>query len=126
MAPSSRPKRVTDQHGHAVGDRVLQAIAARLLLAVPGYAVGRLGGDEFLVVAGGADRSQAESTAERPRRVLDEPVTVDGNDFATTMSVGIAHVDGPGAHDPESLLASADRSMYEDKDGRRPAALADD
>lgn len=53
-------------------------------------------------------------------------MTVDGNDFATSMSVGIAHVDGTGAHGPELLLAAADRSMYEDKDGRRPAVLADD
>ncbi|MGI8414718.1 MAG: GGDEF domain-containing protein [Nakamurella sp.] len=66
-------KGVNDRHGHAVGDRVLQDIAARLLLTVPGYAVGRFGGDEFLVVAGGTVRSQAESTAERLRRVLDEP-----------------------------------------------------
>lgn len=50
-------KGVNDRHGHAVGDRVLQTIAARLLLAVPGYAVGRLGGDELLVVASGTDRS---------------------------------------------------------------------
>ncbi|MGI8414717.1 MAG: hypothetical protein ACR2P2_00610 [Nakamurella sp.] len=42
------------------------------------------------------------------------------------MSVGIAHVDGTGACDPELLPAAAVRSMYEDKDGRRPAALADD
>ncbi|MGQ7297796.1 EAL domain-containing protein [Quadrisphaera sp. KR29] len=89
---------VNDHHGHAAGDGLLRAAAARLAAAAgPGALVGRLGGDEFAVVvpaAGGAD--DLRLTAARLVGALAEPVHLPGCVLAVTASAGAALAD-PGA-----------------------------
>jgi diguanylate cyclase (GGDEF)-like protein/PAS domain S-box-containing protein len=114
-------KAVNDTLGHAVGDRVLAAVAARLgerLRAADTLA--RLGGDEFLVLLDGeTDASGAASAAESCLRELTSPLLIDANDIHLSASIGIALYPTDGT-DAATLLQSADLAMYRAKQrGRR-------
>ncbi len=109
-------KRVNDQGGHAAGDRLLIAVAHGLADALPDSVVGRIGGDEFVVVPTGDGPVEGSALAERVR------AAVAGLERAqragVTASVGVA-VARPGDA-PRDLLHRADEDMYVDKRGRRP------
>jgi diguanylate cyclase (GGDEF)-like protein len=113
-------KGINDTLGHAAGDELLQAFAARLDGVVRDVdAVGRLGGDEFVVLA--ADMSLIagpELVAERLLDALKEPVHVGDETTAVTVtaSIGIATGDRASAGD---LLRDADIAMYRAKWGGR-------
>jgi diguanylate cyclase (GGDEF)-like protein len=107
-------KQINDVHGHAVGDRVLVELARSCCEQVrPDDITGRYGGDEYIVVIPGTTSLRATQIATRltgpPARVTGS----DGKPVAFTVSVGIA--ESAGAVDLESLLARADRAMYEAK-----------
>ncbi len=117
-------KAVNDALGHACGDALLAATADRLRDSVRrGDVVGRLGGDEFLIVCrdtGTVD--EARAVADRVLEALREPMLVEGVAVATGASIGIAW--GPaGALDPEALVGRADAAMYEAKRGEGRAAV---
>ena len=108
-------KQVNDGHGHAMGDQVLIAVAARLTDATRASdTVARLGGDEFMVVLWtdepGAAASLAVSVAKRIEAALQHPIVSGGRECSVTASIGISVVgqDTP----PESALAEADAAMY--------------
>jgi diguanylate cyclase (GGDEF)-like protein/PAS domain S-box-containing protein len=103
-------KAVNDGHGHAAGDRLLIETCNRLLGAVRGGdVVGRIGGDEFLVVASDVPGpAQAMEVAERLSRALH--AEHDGVGLGTTASVGVAWTDQAVAAD--ALVAAADAAMY--------------
>jgi diguanylate cyclase (GGDEF)-like protein/PAS domain S-box-containing protein len=111
-------KRINDDHGHAVGDDLLAAVGARLLAEVaPGALVGRLGGDEFLVV--GTAQATAEQVAAEAIRLRDAVQLVallDGR-VVSRVTVGWAWTDRP--RDAAALVAAADADMYTHKTGRR-------
>jgi diguanylate cyclase (GGDEF)-like protein len=102
-------KAVNDDHGHAAGDQVLRAFGQTLQATARGRdTVGRLGGEEFVVIlapAAGAEeflqRLRATWAAERPRPV--------------TFSAGVARATG----DAEDTLALADVALYRAKSGGR-------
>lgn len=108
-------KRINDVHGHDVGDAVLVGLARMLAAAVrPGDMVGRLGGEEFVVLTAGTDESGAFAAAERLRRLV-----ADGHGClelpAVTVSVGVAvHAPGAGV-DADELVRRADAAVYEAK-----------
>jgi diguanylate cyclase (GGDEF)-like protein len=108
-------KDVNDTLGHAAGDEVLTAVAARLQDAVrPGDLVARLGGDEFaLLLDGVPDPDVALGVAERAVVALAAPVEVAGTWVHVGASVGLAmrHADS----DPESIMREADVAMYSAK-----------
>jgi two-component system, cell cycle response regulator len=113
-------KRVNDTYGHPVGDAVLCEAAARMKAAVRGYdAVGRYGGEEFLIVLPGCDSAAACARAESLRQALArEPFHTGGLPFRVTCSVGIACTeDFPG--DSLVLVREADRALYRSKVGGR-------
>ena len=86
-------KAVNDRHGHAAGDRLLQAVAQRLMAQVRGADfVARLGGEEFLLAAGGLTSEQALALAERLRgevAAMQVPLP-DGPSLRCTVSVGVS------------------------------------
>ena len=113
-----RFKTVNDQFGHAAGDRLLEATCDRLLSAVRGGdIVGRIGGDEFLVVASPVPgRAAALEVAERVAQSLQGLLMVDGELLESTASIGVAWTDEPIK--PDALVAAADAAMYTAKSAR--------
>ncbi len=119
-------KAVNDSMGHAAGDELLRQIAARLQGCLrESDLLGRLGGDEFIVVA--------EALMDGPRNAIEladkllmqmkRPFQVEGQSLAMGFSAGIAIFPGDG-DTPESLIANADAAMYQAKQqGRFRAAL---
>ena len=102
-------KVINDAHGHAEGDRVLAATAERLRSVVrSGDTVGRLGGEEFVLILPGADVEAAEDCAERARAALAE-LTVRGRPLAASAGVAAAPLDGVEA---AALLENADAALY--------------
>ncbi len=120
-------KDVNDRHGHLVGDAVLQEVANRLVGAVrKGDHVGRLGGDEFLVIAEPIpDIKAAFELAERILAVLEQPVVADNVVAQINASIGIAVSDGTSTQN--ELLRDADLAVYKAKDeGKGRIELCDD
>ncbi len=105
-------KDVNDQHGHAVGDAVLRAVADRLRSAVrPADTAARLGGDEFVVLVEGASQAALDALVPRLLSAVTAPLEVHGTPVEVGVSVGVAMSQG-GADDPQGLLARADERMY--------------
>jgi diguanylate cyclase (GGDEF)-like protein len=119
-------KAVNDTMGHAAGDAVLAATAARLTAwAGPRAAVGRLGGDEFAVVLElPADR--LEQRLAQLVRMLHTPVVLeDGRTVDVAASVGAATPRAVAAHDLSLLQRAADAALYNGKhSGRAVVATA--
>ena len=107
-------KRINDSHGHLFGDRVIKETAETISAHVRSDDIlGRYGGDEFVVVMPGADRTTAVSVAERVR------AGVAKNGYRTTASIGVATFDGVQQETPGQLLHRADMNLYQAKrDGR--------
>jgi two-component system, cell cycle response regulator len=106
-------KEINDQHGHDVGDTVLQVIGTRLAGVVRQYdAVARLGGDEFAVLLDDlSDTSEIQALAERIAGVFTEPILVGAVNYELTASMGIASFPEAGDTAAE-LLRCADQAMY--------------
>jgi diguanylate cyclase len=113
-----RFKPVNDSYGHPVGDEVLRRIARRLKAAANGDSlVGRLGGDEFGVLARTGEAA-ALALAERVVDVLARPILLDGNVMEVGASVGVAHAHLHGASATE-LTQNADVALYAAKEAGR-------
>jgi diguanylate cyclase (GGDEF)-like protein/PAS domain S-box-containing protein len=114
-------KHVNDCHGHATGDAVLVA-AVECMQAVLRHddRVGRVGGDEFLVVCPHVTgRASAAELAQRVRDALHTTVAVGNVIVQLRASVGLAWTDRPCSAD--ALIAIADDAMYRTKPARRAA-----
>ncbi len=111
-----RFKLVNDTLGHEAGDRLLQALAARLHGCVrEGDTVARFGGDEFAVFLDDvASPDDVAPLAQKFLEVLARPLTVDGHEFFITASIGISLYPNDGI-DPQTLMKNADTAMYRAK-----------
>ena len=111
-------KVVNDALGHAAGDALLRAVAARLAAAArPGDTVARFGGDEFVVVAEGAGDDEGEQIAVQLQTSLREPFDLGGRSIVVSVSIGVAS--SPTSPTSE-LLQHADAAMHVAKSrGRR-------
>jgi diguanylate cyclase (GGDEF)-like protein/PAS domain S-box-containing protein len=109
-------KLVNDSLGHACGDEVLVAVAARLRSCLRGTdTAARLGGDEFTVLIEDLpDPDAAVAAAERINEVLRTPIQLLGRAYFISASIGIA-LSTPGADGPDDLLRKADVAMYRSK-----------
>jgi diguanylate cyclase (GGDEF)-like protein/PAS domain S-box-containing protein len=108
-------KSVNDSLGHAAGDDLLRAIAARLRTAAREQdLVGRLGGDEFLVCCAGVDTRAAVALGQRLAQCLSEPVRVGTLELHLSVSVGVAQ--GAVGASAEELMRQADAAMYRAKE----------
>lgn len=121
-----RFKRVNDQFGHAVGDRVLKAIAEALSSACAGQLVARYGGEEFTILFAGLDLARARARLETAREtVAAKRYRLRESDVplgAVTFSAGLAEARLGEAL--ASVFARADKAMYAAKDGGRNRVLA--
>ncbi|HZP01424.1 MAG TPA: diguanylate cyclase [Terriglobia bacterium] len=110
-------KAINDEHGHLIGDTVLRQVSLRLRATVRPYdVVGRYGGEEFLILAPGCDRSDALALAERIRlSIVKEPFEIPQGAIAMTMSLGATAAEITGRVDPDSLLRVADAALYRAK-----------
>jgi diguanylate cyclase (GGDEF)-like protein/PAS domain S-box-containing protein len=109
-------KGINDEHGHAVGDDVLVHVGRRLRAAVRRQdLVGRIGGDEFLVVCPDvSEPSTALDVAERVARTMAEDLPVAGSVLRSRASIGVAWA-ADHQTTPEALIRAADAAMYESK-----------
>ncbi len=113
-------KRINDSYGHRAGDQCLRAVIGPISSELrQGDALGRYGGEEFLVVLPGAAAPNAEVVAERIRsRVEEMPLLVSGTRIGITLSVGIAALCADVAT-PEDLIERADAALYRSKSAGR-------
>ena len=123
-----RFKVINDSLGHHIGDRVLRAMAERLLRFLRGSdTLARLGGDEFVILA--EDVVNEQAAVELGRRITQagrEPFRVGDEEFVCTVSVGIVTT-AHSQHSPERLLQEADLALYRAKDrGRDRAEVFDE
>ena len=118
-------KNVNDTYGHIVGDHVLVATARICRSSVrEGDIVGRLGGEEFLVLMPGTDLSEAWKIAERIRKELElNFVVFEGREIRVTASFGVASI-CPYCQTLEDILITADKGLYKAKElGRNRVCL---
>jgi diguanylate cyclase (GGDEF)-like protein len=112
-------KLINDAHGHAAGDAVLKAVAGILARHVRGSdVVARLGGDEFALLLFNLGEVQARAKASALESILPAAgVAWAGARLSVGASVGVAAI---APHDkPASVIARADRLMYQRKEERR-------
>jgi diguanylate cyclase (GGDEF)-like protein/PAS domain S-box-containing protein len=116
-------KLINDTLGHEAGDAVLTEVARRLLDCVrPGDLVVRLGGDEFVVACTdlpGDPQLTVTGLTDRLTVAVSAPMTLGGSEVSVGVSIGSA-VARPG-QDATSVLAEADKRMYQRKDRSRTA-----
>src|SRR5204863_4686358 len=126
MADLDNFKSVNDTFGHLAGDHVLRESARRLRNNIRNYdALGRYGGEEFLVVLPGCDESGGMAQAERLREAIGgEPILTSGGEVTVTCSVGLAWTPQPEPAATKDLLRSADDALYSAKrTGRNRVAM---
>ena len=116
MIDLDRFKDINDTFGHAAGDEVLKAVAARLKLSIREEdSVARFGGDEFVVLQVGIEQpSGARLLADRLTALLSEPYDVGDTALRCGASIGVA-ISPPDAEDFETLIACADAALYKSK-----------
>ncbi|MCL1484614.1 MAG: EAL domain-containing protein [Marinobacter sp.] len=109
-------KKVNDSLGHEVGDKLLVEAANRLKLVVrESDTVGRLGGDEFIVLSQALTNGHdAIDIAENLLGIFREPFKIDGRELSLTVSIGIAIYPENGGS-ASDLLRNADTAMYQAK-----------
>ncbi|GIE85290.1 GGDEF domain-containing protein [Actinoplanes regularis] len=118
-------KPVNDRHGHQAGDEVLQTVAARLTTAAcPDSEVGRLGGDEFLVLCQGGTDLEVAALRERIRDAIRAPIELAGGPVSVGVTIGTARATAGCGLDRAGLVARADAEMYAGKPGRRHRSAA--
>jgi diguanylate cyclase (GGDEF)-like protein len=108
-------KNINDTLGHEAGDELLEAVAQRLTSQLREVdTIGRLGGDEFIVLVDDASPGAAEQVARRLLEVMREPFTLKAspNPIVVSASIGVARGD---RESPSDLLRDADVALYQAK-----------
>ncbi|MBB5917765.1 diguanylate cyclase (GGDEF)-like protein/PAS domain S-box-containing protein [Nocardia transvalensis] len=124
-------KAINDTLGHAIGDTVLQIVAQRLQRSLRhDDVVGRLGGDEFLVLLSGHTLPvDLDALVKRLRQSMAEPIIARGHRIHIDASIGVTPLHPGDTRTPEAVLHDADLAMYRAKPatgregntlGRRP------
>ena len=117
-------KQINDQYGHSAGDTVLQQSAQRILaLLRRGDVVGRVGGEELLVLLGNHETRSSVAFAEMIRAALNKPICHEDKPIQVSASIGVAHRQN---NEPfAATLKRADGAMYAAKRaGRNRSVVA--
>ncbi len=124
MADIDRFKAINDQHGHAIGDRVLCHVSELLAASLREQdTVGRWGGEEFLVILPGMTLADGMRAAERIREAVAKSVLLSsGQGLAVTLSCGVTDC-RPG-DDLDHCLRRADEALYRAKAEGRNRVMA--
>ena len=111
IADIDRFKRVNDRFGHAAGDEIIKAVAARMVEEIGDLGVvARIGGEEFALVCADRPVNEIQNRLTLLRqRVADEPIGFGGQAVFVTLSIGFAAQRGA---DLTTLYAAADRALY--------------
>ena len=113
-------KFVNDSLGHSVGDKLLKGMAERLRTVLrEGDTVGRVGGDEFVLILN--DQTNEEAVFRAMQRIaakVAEPIVIEGKELYATCSAGISLYPQDGS-DVDTLLRNADAAMYRAKEHGR-------
>lgn len=113
-----RFKAINDNFGHEVGDELLVEVALRLRSVTRASdTVGRLGGDEFIIVLEDETGEAAEALIARAELALQNPVLTRGQELFVSVSAGVARANESDGVD--ELLARADADMYRVKRNRQ-------
>ncbi len=113
-------KKINDNHGHANGDLVLQTVANRCLQNLRRVdLIGRMGGDEFMILLPETDVATASQVAERLRQCISgTPIDLDGTVVKISVSMGVAR-STVSIPDLDILLSRADSAMFQAKKSGR-------
>jgi diguanylate cyclase (GGDEF)-like protein len=118
-------KEINDRYGHLAGDTLLKQVAQELAAGLRSTdAVGRYGGEEFLIVLPETDLAGARVVADKLRRLVEAVAApmADGEEASVTISIGLASradVGVPKEATPRDLLEHADRALYRAKEEGR-------
>ncbi len=125
MLDADHFKSVNDRFGHAGGDKVLLGLVASIVATLrAGDVIGRVGGEEFVVLAPDTSLQAVVVLAERIRVTLgNTPLQVDGHALRLTVSIGAA-VAHAGEHDVAAVLRLADLALYAAKRAGRDCVMA--
>ena len=112
-------KKINDTFGHLAGDAILRESMDRVQETIRSYdAIGRFGGEEFIVVLPGAKQADAIIIAERIRlKINGNKANIDGVSIPFTISQGLATCNGKSTVD--ELIAKADEALYRAKENGR-------
>ncbi|HLZ33237.1 MAG TPA: diguanylate cyclase [Nitrospira sp.] len=127
MADLDHFKRINDTYGHRVGDVVIREVGGRIREAVRRYdLVGRVGGEEFLIILPGCDEGATAEFAERIRcAVAGNAIETSAGPLSVTISIGAATWSSGKAPLPHVLWETADQALYRVKhNGRNSVAIA--
>ena len=117
-------KPINDRLGHQTGDMVLQTVASRLAGCVRGDdVVGRLGGDEFLILCRGEPEQAVSRLRDRIPTALETPVRLRGAMVTVGVTMGWALAGPATTHDRDTMIGVADATMYASKAQRRRSAI---
>ena len=120
-------KQVNDSLGHIAGDQILQGFIRRMRVSLRSVdLIGRIGGDEFIVLLPGTSLENALQLAERLcAQVAEKPMeTKDCGEIPVTVSIGVAEYSAKGSTTLESVIDVADKGLYQAKaQGRNRACV---
>ncbi len=121
MVDLDRFKRINDTHGHVAGDAVLREAIQRIKGAIRRYdAIGRYGGEEFLVILPGCSGVAARQHAERIREaVARADFSIGEEQLHVTCSIGVAGREQPSNQCAEELIHESDVALYQAKNNGR-------
>jgi len=109
-------KKINDTFGHFIGDKTLIEVASHLKSSIRDEdTVGRMGGDEFIVLLQGPDK--LESAVKVAQKILNQfkaPINIENHSLKVTVSIGIASYPDHASTTPE-LLRNVDKAMYHAK-----------
>jgi two-component system, cell cycle response regulator len=127
MADLDYFKPINDTYGHLAGDEVLRELSRRMISSVRPYdAIGRYGGEEFVIVFPDCSAESAFQRAEQLKQdITRKPVETNSAIITVTASLGVAASDQGRCEDFEILLRAADAALYRSKaEGRNRTTLA--
>ncbi len=127
MADLDQFKQVNDRYGHLAGDAVLASVGKLLKEILRSIdTAGRYGGEEFLIILDDTKEQEAQQTAERIRKAIEQfEVIADGKAIKVSISIGVATINNSIDMKDGRLIGKADKALYEAKrSGRNRVVLA--